>query len=44
VPLYLSEIAPADVRDTLVTTSQRMVTSGALAAYGVDFAFAGSDS
>jgi sugar porter (SP) family MFS transporter len=44
VPLYLSEIAPAGVRGRLVTTSQLMVTSGVLAAYGVDFAFAGSDS
>jgi sugar porter (SP) family MFS transporter len=44
VPLYLSEIAPPAIRGRLVTVNQLMVTLGILAAYCVDFAFAGSGS
>jgi MFS family permease len=42
VPLYVSELAPADVRGRAVSANQLMMTLGILAAYGVDYAFAGS--
>jgi MFS family permease len=42
VPLYLSELAPPEVRGRLVTMNQLMVTSGILAGYCVDLAFARS--
>jgi sugar porter (SP) family MFS transporter len=40
VPLYISELAPADVRGRLVSTNQLMITSGIVCAYLVDYAFA----
>jgi sugar porter (SP) family MFS transporter len=42
VPLYVSELAPPDVRGRLVTLNQLMITVGILAAYGVGLAFSGS--
>jgi hypothetical protein len=42
--LYLSELAPPDVRGRLVTLNQLMVTVGILAAYCVDLAFVSSGS
>jgi SP family galactose:H+ symporter-like MFS transporter len=42
VPLYVSELAPPEVRGRLVTLNQLMVTVGILAAYGVGLAFSGS--
>jgi sugar porter (SP) family MFS transporter len=44
VPLYLSEIAPPEVRGRMVTINQIMLTSGVLAAYLVDLIFSGSGS
>jgi MFS transporter, SP family, galactose:H+ symporter len=38
-PLYISEVAPADVRGALVSLYQFAITVGILAAYAVDFAF-----
>ncbi len=40
-PLYISEVAPADVRGALVSLYQFAITVGILAAYAVDFAFSG---
>ncbi|QLY34830.1 sugar porter family MFS transporter [Nocardia huaxiensis] len=40
VPLYLSEIAPAELRGRLVTINQLMLTVGIMAAYVVNLAFA----
>lgn len=36
VPLYLSEIAPAQVRGAIVSLNQLMITVGILVSYGVD--------
>jgi MFS family permease len=44
VPVYLSEIAPPDMRGRFVTLNQVMITSGIVVAYLVDLAFAGSGS
>jgi len=38
-PLYISEVAPADVRGALVSLYQFAITIGILAAYMVDYAF-----
>jgi sugar porter (SP) family MFS transporter len=38
-PLYISEVAPAEVRGALVSLYQFAITVGILAAYAVDFAF-----
>jgi SP family galactose:H+ symporter-like MFS transporter len=43
-PLYLSEIAPPDVRGRLVTMNQLLVTLGIVCAYVVGLIFAGSGS
>jgi MFS transporter, sugar porter (SP) family len=40
VPLYISELAPADKRGRLVSTNQLMITLGIVCAYLVDYAFA----
>jgi SP family galactose:H+ symporter-like MFS transporter len=42
VPLYLSEIAPPEVRGRLVTANQVTITLGILAAYAVALAFPNS--
>jgi sugar porter (SP) family MFS transporter len=42
VPLYLSELAPPELRGRLVTANQVMITLGILAAYLVALAFPGS--
>lgn len=39
-PLYLSEMAPASVRGTIVSLNQFAITGGILLSYLVDFAFA----
>jgi MFS transporter, SP family, galactose:H+ symporter len=39
-PLYISEVAPADIRGALVSLYQFAITVGILAAYIVDYAFA----
>jgi len=39
-PLYISEVAPADVRGALVSLYQFAITAGILGAYVVDYAFA----
>ncbi|MBV8149289.1 MAG: sugar porter family MFS transporter, partial [Candidatus Eremiobacteraeota bacterium] len=39
-PLYISEVAPANVRGALVSLYQFAITVGILAAYVVDYAFA----
>jgi SP family galactose:H+ symporter-like MFS transporter len=44
VPVYLSEIAPPDMRGRLVTANQLMVAFGIVASYCVDLLFAGSES
>jgi MFS transporter, SP family, galactose:H+ symporter len=44
VPLYLSEIAPADIRGRLVTVHQLMITVGIVTSYCVDLVFAGEES
>jgi MFS transporter, SP family, galactose:H+ symporter len=44
VPLYLSEVAPPDVRGRLVSLNQLMITIGIVASYLVDLIFAGSES
>ncbi len=40
VPLYISELAPAEVRGAMVSLNQLAVTLGILASYGVNYAFA----
>ena len=40
-PLYISEVAPANVRGALVSLYQFAITVGILAAYLVDYALAG---
>jgi sugar porter (SP) family MFS transporter len=42
-PLYISEMAPANLRGALVTLNQLAITSGILLAYVVDAVFAPSD-
>jgi MFS transporter, SP family, galactose:H+ symporter len=42
VPLYISELAPAEKRGRLVSTNQLMITLGIVTAYLVDYAFASS--
>jgi SP family galactose:H+ symporter-like MFS transporter len=42
VPLYISELAPADERGALVSRNQLMITVGIVAAYVVDVVFAPS--
>jgi MFS family permease len=44
VPIYLSEIAPPDMRGRFVTLNQVMITSGIVVSYVVDLAFASSGS
>jgi SP family galactose:H+ symporter-like MFS transporter len=44
VPVYLSEIAPSDMRGRLVSVNQLMVAIGIVASYCVDLAFSGSGS
>lgn len=43
-PLYISEVAPADVRGALVSLYQFAITVGILAAYLVDYALAGAQA
>ncbi len=42
-PLYISEVAPSDVRGALVSLYQFAITVGILAAYLVDYALAGGE-
>jgi MFS transporter, SP family, galactose:H+ symporter len=42
VPLYISEVAPADARGRLVSLNQLAITLGILVAYVVDYAFSAS--
>jgi MFS transporter, SP family, galactose:H+ symporter len=44
VPIYISEIAPADMRGRLVTLHQLMITIGIVTSYCVDLIFAGGGS
>lgn len=41
-PLYISEIAPVDIRGKLVSINQVALTSGIVISYLIDYAFAGS--
>ena len=41
-PLYISEIAPVNIRGKLVSINQVALTSGIVISYCVDYAFAGS--
>lgn len=43
-PLYISEIAPADIRGTLVSINQVALTIGIVISYGIDYAFAVSQA
>jgi sugar porter (SP) family MFS transporter len=43
-PLYISEIAPVDIRGKLVSINQVALTSGIVISYLIDYAFAGSQS
>ena len=43
-PLYISEIAPVDIRGRLVSINQVALTSGIVISYLVDYAFAGSQA
>ncbi len=43
-PLYISEIAPVDIRGKLVSINQVALTCGIVISYLVDYAFAGSGS
>jgi MFS transporter, SP family, galactose:H+ symporter len=43
-PLYISEIAPVDIRGKLVSINQVALTSGIVISYLVDYAFAGSQA
>ncbi len=42
-PLYISEIAPVDIRGKLVSLNQLAITSGIVLSYLVDYSFAGSE-
>jgi SP family galactose:H+ symporter-like MFS transporter len=44
VPVYISEVSPANARGWLVSLFQLAITIGILAAYLVDYAFAGSQN
>jgi sugar porter (SP) family MFS transporter len=41
-PLYISEIAPVEIRGKLVSINQVALTSGIVISYFIDYAFAGS--
>ena len=43
-PLYISEIAPVEVRGKLVSINQVALTSGIVISYLVDYAFAGAQA
>ena len=43
-PLYISEIAPVDIRGKLVSVNQVALTSGIVISYLNDYAFAGSEA
>ncbi len=43
-PLYISEIAPVDIRGKLVSINQVALTSGIVISYIIDYAFAGSQA
>jgi sugar porter (SP) family MFS transporter len=43
-PLYISEIAPVDIRGKLVSINQVALTSGIVFSYLIDYAFAGSQA
>jgi len=43
-PLYISEIAPVDIRGKLVSINQVALTSGIVFSYLIDYAFAGSEA
>jgi len=43
-PLYISEIAPVDIRGKLVSVNQVALTSGIVISYLIDYAFAGSQA
>jgi len=43
-PLYISEIAPVEIRGKLVSINQIALTSGIVISYGIDYAFAGSQA
>ena len=43
-PLYISEIAPVEVRGKLVSINQVALTSGIVISYLVDYAFAGAEA
>jgi MFS transporter, SP family, galactose:H+ symporter len=43
-PLYISEIAPVDIRGKLVSINQVALTSGIVLSYLIDYAFAGSQA
>lgn len=44
VPLYISEVAPAEVRGGMVSLNQLAVTLGILVSYGVNYAFAADEN
>jgi SP family galactose:H+ symporter-like MFS transporter len=43
-PLYIAELAPADIRGVLVTLNQLAISTGVVVAYYVDYLLAGSGS
>ena len=43
-PLYISEIAPVDIRGKLVSINQVALTGGIVISYLIDYAFAGSQA
>jgi MFS transporter, SP family, galactose:H+ symporter len=43
-PLYISEIAPVEIRGKLVSINQIALTSGIVISYLIDYAFAGSQA
>jgi MFS transporter, SP family, galactose:H+ symporter len=43
-PLYISEVAPVEVRGKLVSINQVALTSGIVISYLVDYAFAGAEA
>jgi sugar porter (SP) family MFS transporter len=43
-PLYISEIAPVDIRGKLVSINQVALTSGIVISYLIDYGFAGSQA